>query len=81
VNIGDRTYYLRADLDVELSSALPGELLPTSEFLQGRGPFDMGCPMAIPIPSLEVDGLYAGEERLPQYQVKALGVPQIVRVG
>ena len=27
----DMTHYLRADLNVELSSALPGELLPTSE--------------------------------------------------
>lgn len=53
------THYLRADLDVELPSSLPSELLLASKFKQGCCCLDMGFPMMVAIPSLKIDGLYA----------------------
>ena len=80
-NINEKTCYLGADLDIELSSALAGKLLLTSELEQRRDTFHMGGPIAKSVPTAEIDGLYAGEERLLQYQTKMIGVLQMLQKG
>jgi hypothetical protein len=55
------THYLRANLDEELRSSLAGELLLPAKLQQGSSRFHVSLPIVVPIPSLEIDGLYADE--------------------
>ena len=48
------TYYLRADLDEELSSTLARELLLAPELEQSRGSLNMRSPVTVTVPGIEV---------------------------